>query len=161
MFALALRYVLSTFLKVALHEQWRGSRARSPCYSVSFVSFSLRLFSQRKAAKNFWYQRSFNAFSFEVKGPKEKALQKENAVMRSRRKPPKLISFTSGNPYAARAVAFEKAPQNFFCAWFVQTRCEINQNLNSTQIFIQFIEHTRHLCASNTRIWRDRSRNAI
>ena len=40
----------------------------------------MRLFSQRKAAKRLCYQRSFNAFSFEEKGPKEKALQKENAV---------------------------------------------------------------------------------
>ena len=70
--------VSSTFSKVALHEQWRGSRARSPCYGISFVSFSLCLFWQRKAAKNFWYQRSFNAFSFEKIAPKEKALQKEN-----------------------------------------------------------------------------------
>ena len=37
----------------------------------------MRLFRQRKAAKNFWYQKSFNAFSFETTGPKEKALQKE------------------------------------------------------------------------------------
>ena len=70
--------VSSTFSKVALHEQWRGSRARSPWHGISFVSFSLCLFWQRKAAKNFWYQRSFNAFSFEKIAPKEKALQKEN-----------------------------------------------------------------------------------
>ena len=79
----------------------RGYGASSPVFSVSFDSFSLRLFRQRKAAKNFWYQRSFNAFSFEKIAPKEKALQKENGRFCA---------------HAARAVAFEKAPQNFFIA---------------------------------------------
>ena len=58
----------------------RGYGASSPVYSVSFVSFSLRLYRQRKAAKPFCYQDLLDAFSFEIKGPKEKALQKENAV---------------------------------------------------------------------------------
>jgi hypothetical protein len=40
----------------------------------------LRFWCQRKAAKDLWYQRGYNAFSFEARGPKEKALQKENAV---------------------------------------------------------------------------------
>jgi hypothetical protein len=56
------------------------SRARSPWLSVSFVSFSLRLWCQRKAAKPFCYQDLLDAFSFAQKGTKEKALQKENAV---------------------------------------------------------------------------------
>ena len=46
--------VSSTFSKVALHAQWRGYGARSPVVGVSFVSFSLRLFCQRKAAKESW-----------------------------------------------------------------------------------------------------------
>ena len=74
MLAQTLRYVLSTFSKVALHAQWRGQGRAALVFGISFVSFSLCLFWQRKAAKDFWYQRSFNAFSFEVKGPKEKAL---------------------------------------------------------------------------------------
>ena len=45
----------------------------------------MRLFRQRKAAKNFCYQDLLDSFSFETIGTKEKALQKENAVMRSRR----------------------------------------------------------------------------
>ena len=61
-----------------------GARS-STKHSVSFVSFSLRLFSQRKAPKDFCYQDLLDAFSFETIGTKEKALQKENAVMRSRR----------------------------------------------------------------------------
>ena len=77
--------VLSTFFKSGSPRVVARSRARSPCYSVSFDSFSLRLFRQRKAAKSFWYQKGYNAFSFEERGPKEKALQKENAVMRWRR----------------------------------------------------------------------------
>jgi hypothetical protein len=40
----------------------------------------LRLYRQRKAAKPFCYQNLIDAFSFEAKGTKEKALQKENAV---------------------------------------------------------------------------------
>ena len=43
--------VSSTFSKVVPHAQWRGNGARSPVLSVSFVSFSLRLFCQRKAVK--------------------------------------------------------------------------------------------------------------
>ena len=66
-------------------KSWRGYGASSPVFSVSFVSFSLRFWCQRKATKPFCYQRSFDAFSFETIGTKEKALQKENAVMRSRR----------------------------------------------------------------------------
>jgi hypothetical protein len=85
---------LSTFLKVAPHAKWRPPRRR---FAVSFVSFSLRLFCQRKAAKSFCYQDFSNAFSFETIGTKEKALQKENAVFCAN---------------AARATAFEKAVQN-------------------------------------------------
>jgi hypothetical protein len=48
--------------------------------ALSFVSFSLGLFLQRKAAKPFWYQDFSDAFSFATRGTKEKALQKENAV---------------------------------------------------------------------------------
>jgi hypothetical protein len=48
--------------------------------ALSFVSFSLGLFLQRKAAKPFWYQDLLDAFSFATRGTKEKALQKENAV---------------------------------------------------------------------------------
>ena len=33
--------------------------------------------TSKKAAKDFWYQDLLDAFSFEKKGPKEKALQKE------------------------------------------------------------------------------------
>ena len=97
MFALTFAIVSSTFSKVALHAQWRGYGARSPVFSVSFDSFSLRLFRQRKAAKWFCYQNGYNAFSFETIGPKEKALQKENAVFCAP---------------AAQASAFEKAEQN-------------------------------------------------
>ena len=48
--------------------------------NLTRTMFSLRLCCQRKAANPFCYQRSFIAFSFEARGPKEKALQKENAV---------------------------------------------------------------------------------
>ena len=64
--------------------------------ALSFVSFSLGLFLQRKAAKPFWYQDLLDAFSFATRGTNlscltyvshllrktesEKALQKENAV---------------------------------------------------------------------------------
>ena len=33
--------------------------------------------TSKKAAKDLWYQNLLDAFSFEEKGPKEKALQKE------------------------------------------------------------------------------------
>ena len=59
----------------------RGVSAKN---GISFVSFSLGLFLQRKAAKDFCYQRSSNAFSFETIAPKEKALQKENGRIRLR-----------------------------------------------------------------------------
>jgi hypothetical protein len=64
----------------AFSKSDRGYGASSPVFGVSFDSFSLRLCCQRKAAKPFCYQNLLDAFSFEVKGPKEKALQKENAV---------------------------------------------------------------------------------
>ena len=55
----------------------------SPFLLLAFLCGSFR---QRKAAKWFCYQNGYNAFSFEARGPKEKALQKENAVfLRSRR----------------------------------------------------------------------------
>ena len=41
------------------------------------LAFLCGSFRQRKAAKGFWYQELLDAFSFEEKGPKEKALQKE------------------------------------------------------------------------------------
>ena len=71
---------IKKFLSNFFQKVGGGYGASSPVFSVSFVSFSLRLFSQRKAAKDFCYQDLLDAFSFEVKGPKEKALQKENAV---------------------------------------------------------------------------------
>ncbi len=105
---------IKKFLSNFFQKSWRGVERVAPHTALSFVSFSLGLFFQRKAAKRLCYQYLLDAFSFETIGTKEKALQKENAVMRSRRKPPKLILFASGNPYAARASAFEKAGQNFF-----------------------------------------------
>ena len=50
------------------------------CYSVSFVSFSLRLYRQRKAAKDFCYQDLLDAFFFGIRATKKKALQKRNGV---------------------------------------------------------------------------------
>jgi len=50
----------------------------------------LRFLCQRKAADCYWYQRSFNAFSFEKVAPKEKALQKENGRIRLRGERPLL-----------------------------------------------------------------------
>ena len=46
----------------------------SPFLLLAFLCGSFR---QRKAAKPFCYQDLLDAFSFEEKGPKEKALQKE------------------------------------------------------------------------------------
>ena len=105
--------VSSTFSKVALHEQWRGQGRVALGSALSFVSFSLGLFLQRKAAKPFSYQDLLDAFSFATRGTNlscltyvshllrktesEKALQKENAV----------FALTP-----RRAVAFEKATQN-------------------------------------------------
>ena len=86
----------------------RGYGASSPVFSVSFDSFSLRLFRQRKAAKTFCYQRFFNAFSFEERGPKEIALQKEKGRIRG----------------AARSTPrhlLKKVDENFFIA---QSWCE-------------------------------------
>ena len=65
---------------VAFSKATEGTGRVALCYSVSFVSFSLRLYRQRKAAKPFCYQDLLDAFSFETIGTKEKALQKENAV---------------------------------------------------------------------------------
>jgi hypothetical protein len=53
---------------------------------VSFVSFSLRLFLQRKAAKKSWYQRLVclcNAFFFGGIATKKKAWQKRNGVLQA------------------------------------------------------------------------------
>ena len=77
-------------------KSWRGVGRVAPHTALSFVSFSLDLFFQRKAAKDFCYQDLLDAFSFETIGTKEKALQKENADYRSSR----------------WASAFEKAEQN-------------------------------------------------
>ena len=57
----------------------------------------MRLFSQRKAAKDFCYQDLLDAFFFESRATKKKALQKRNGIF---------------SP-AQRASAFEKAEQNF------------------------------------------------
>jgi hypothetical protein len=48
--------------------------------ALSFVSFSLGLFLQRKAAKPFWYQDLLDAFFFGSIATKKKALQKRNGV---------------------------------------------------------------------------------
>jgi hypothetical protein len=63
-----------------LRRFFKSDRPPRRRLSVSFVSFSLRSFCQRKAAKDFGYQSGYNAFSFEKVAPKEKALQKENGV---------------------------------------------------------------------------------
>ena len=70
MFSQTKAVVSSTFSKVvpARHERI------SPFLLLAFLCGSFR---QRKAAKGFWYQDLLDAFSFEEKGPKEKALQKE------------------------------------------------------------------------------------
>ena len=80
--------------------------------ALSFVSFSLGLFLQRKAAKDFWYQDLLDAFSFATRGTKEKALQKENAVFCAR---------------AAQAPLLKKWTKQ--SVGFVRTKCEINHNL--------------------------------
>jgi hypothetical protein len=93
--------------------------------AVSFVSFSLRLFRQRKAAKPFCYQDLIDAFSFEARGTKEKALQKENAVF---------------SP-ARRAVAFEKATQNNrakCCANIVRAK---SQFISKTKKYEQYCSY--------------------
>ncbi len=48
--------------------------------ALSFDSFSLGLFLQRKAAKGLCCKDLLDAFSFATRGTKEKALQKENAI---------------------------------------------------------------------------------
>ena len=59
MFALALR--------VRFVHLFKGGARRAGESALSFVSFSLGLFLQRKAAKRLCYQRSFNAFFFDTK----------------------------------------------------------------------------------------------
>ena len=76
---------------------------------------------KEKRLKTFAIKGLLTLFLLRIEPQKKKLCKKKTGVMRSRRKPPKLISFTSGNPYAARATAFEKAVQNFFGAWFVRT----------------------------------------
>ena len=61
-----------------------------------------RLIVTKDSATNYRYQNSINAFSFAIRGTKEKALQKENAEMRSSR----------AGSATRRASAFEKAEQN-------------------------------------------------
>ena len=84
-------------------QRWRSTRSGAGTGRVALYSPFLLLaflcgsFRQRKAAKWFCYQNDYNAFSFEARGPKEKALQKENAVFCA---------------HAAQASAFEKAEQN-------------------------------------------------
>ena len=68
----------------------------------------MRLYRQRKAAKDFCYQDLLDAFSFETIGPKEKALQKEKGRFRG----------------AARSTPrhlLKKVDENFFIA---QSWCE-------------------------------------
>ena len=89
--------------------------------------FSLCLFLQRKAAKEFWWLRIvpqtiaiaylLSLFLFEEEAPKEKALQKENGRIRG----------------AARSTPrqlFEKSwIKTFLSPWFVRTTCALNPNL--------------------------------
>jgi hypothetical protein len=44
------------------------------------LAFLCGCLGKEKRLKAFGYQSGYNAFSFEARGPKEKALQKENAV---------------------------------------------------------------------------------
>ena len=64
----------------------------------------MRLWCQRKAAKDFCYQDLLDAFFFESRATKKKALQKRNGV----------FSLKPRGSAARRASAFEKAEQNFF-----------------------------------------------
>ena len=59
--------------------------------------------TSKKAAKDLWYQDLLDAFSFEEKGPKEKALQKEKGR----------IAQAAGLPLLKK--------RGKTIAWFVQT----------------------------------------
>ena len=83
----------------ALFQKRAPARRERKKIGVSFVSFSFRLFCERKAAKESCYLRIVclcNAFSFEEKGPKEKAWQKENAVLQGYS--PRTLATARGEP---------------------------------------------------------------
>ena len=81
--------------------------------ALSFVSFSLGLFLQRKAAKPFWYQDLLDAFSFATRGTNLSCLTYVSHLLTQNRK---RKSFAKRKcrfcANASRAVAFEKATQN-------------------------------------------------
>ena len=63
-----------------LRRFFKSDRPPRRRIGVSLLAFFTPMTS-KKAAKGFWYQNLLDAFSFEEKGPKEKALQKENAIL--------------------------------------------------------------------------------
>ena len=83
--------VLRRFFKSDRSTRSGAVKGAQPLLGISFVSFSLCLLWQRKAAKKSWYVYlvpltmtriyHLSAFSFEEIAPKEKALQKENGVL--------------------------------------------------------------------------------
>ena len=112
-------------------KSWRGVERVAPHTALSFVSFSLCLFWQRKAAKDFCYQNLLDAFSFETIGTKEKALQKENAVFCA---------------HAAQAPLLKKWTKQQL--GFVRTMCALNPNLslNTTIILAAPIKYCQSMC---------------
>ena len=100
-----------------LFQKWRSARSsarRVGESAFSFISFSLGLHRQRKAAKESWYEYlvpltmttayRLSAFSFEEIAPKEKAPQKENGVLSPTRRAPPLKRWTKQSLGAVRTM---------------------------------------------------------
>ena len=95
------------------------SRARSSCSAFLFHSFSLRLFRQRKAAKQSWYQRLVclcNAFFFGGIATKKKAPRTPKTRLRSFRGTPAAKKKWRIQGCSPRTLGrfLKKAPQKLF-----------------------------------------------
>ena len=127
---------------------------------VSFVSFSFRLFCERKAAKKFWYlmfvpqtdATSYPLSTFSLgQEPQRKSSQKETAIFCT---------------HAVRASAFEKAEQNNrlvraskvekTTVWFVRTRRTDTNNSKSSsammvELFFVSCSKIAYLCQQSSK----------
>ena len=135
------------------HAQWRGYGARSPVYAVSFWELFLcgscpkekvgeRLIVAKDGGTNYRYQNSINAFSFAIRGTKEKALQKENADFFALTPRGRALLKKRGKTTGGCCETFKKVDetivlvrQNLLKKWFKTTSgyCEtVYQNLRLT-----------------------------
>ena len=99
MFALTFRDCFVHLFKGGAPRTVARVRGAQPCIRRFFCQlFFAALFAKEKRLNGFAIKTVITLFLLKQEAQKKKLCKKKMPFLRSRRKPPKLISFTSGNP---------------------------------------------------------------